>query len=157
MKIRQMGLIALSESGRALPRFETQRRYSGPQVVVAFLAAPRKSRLNSFVTDGIARNEQTAIGIIHQIGALGTGPPAVKRTLSAVAYDDQIGSNLLSKLSDLFGWLASHQLSYGVKSQVFQPGDAFIEYFFEALFHLNGCPSESYLGQQQCAAIGENG
>jgi len=105
VKMRQMGLIALSESGRALPRFETQRRYSGPQVVVAFLAAPRKSRLNSFVTDGIARNEQTAIGIIHQIGALGTGPPAVKRTLSAVAYDDQIGSNLLGKLSDpSAGW-----------------------------------------------------
>jgi hypothetical protein len=30
---------------------------------------------------------------------------------------------------------------------------AFIEYFPEAIFHLNGCPSESCLGQQQSAGI----
>ena len=27
-------------------------------------------RLDSFVTDGVAGNEKTAIGIVHQVGAL---------------------------------------------------------------------------------------
>ena len=46
------------------------------------------------------------IGIVHQVGALGTGPPTVKRTLSAMAYDDKISPDVFGEVSDFFRWLA---------------------------------------------------
>jgi hypothetical protein len=79
-----------------------------------------------------------------------------KAFLAAMPHDDKISADLSGEFSYFLGWLAPHKFGYGVKTQLFQSRDAFIEYFPEAIFHLNGCPSESYLGQQQSAGI-ENG
>ena len=71
-------------------------------------------------------------------------------------YDDKVSSDLPGEISDFFGWLTSHHLGHGVKAQLSQSCNAFIEYLLEAFFHVNRGPCESYLGQQQRAAIGEN-
>jgi hypothetical protein len=63
-----------------------------------------------------------------------------------MANDDKISPDLPREISDFFGWLASDHLGDGVKAQLFQSSNAFIEYLPEAIFHLNRCPSESYLG-----------
>jgi len=71
-------------------------------------------------------------------------------------HDDKISADLSGEFSYFFGWLAPHEFGYGVKTQLLQSCDAFIEYFLEAIFHLSGYPSEGYLRQQESAGI-ENG
>jgi hypothetical protein len=60
-------------------------------------------------------------------------------------YDDKVSSDLPGEISDFFGWLASYHLGNGVKAQLFQSGNALIEYLPEVIFHLNRCPSECHL------------
>jgi len=66
------------------------------------LATREKHRLDFFVTDNIPGNQETAIGIIHQIGPLGARPPAIKRALSAMRLAVNIGINVWATLQ---GWL----------------------------------------------------
>ena len=74
-----------------------------------------------------------------------------------MANDNKISPDLPGEVSDFFGWLASYHLGHGVKAQLSQSCNAFIEYLPEVIFHLNGCPSESHFGQQQRTGVGENG
>ena len=47
-------------------------------------------------------------------------------------------------------------LGHGIEAQLFQSGNAFIEYLREIIFYPNRCSSEGYLGQQKSTVIGEN-
>ena len=62
--------------------------------LVFCLDTREKHRLDFFVADNIPGNQETAIGIIHQIGPLGARPPAVKRALSAMPHHNKIRPNL---------------------------------------------------------------
>ena len=73
-----------------------------------------------------------------------------------MADDDKIGPNLLSEVTDFFGWLTSYQFGHGIEAQFFQSGNAFIEYLNEVIFHTNRCPGEGYLGQQKSTVFSEN-
>src|SRR6516165_2329096 len=116
----------------------------------------RKQLLYSFITNGVAGNEKTTISIVHQVGALWPRPPTIERTLSAMAHDDKVRADLLGELSDLFGRLASHQFCHGVKAQLFQPRDAFLQDLLEVFLHLSGGYSHRNLGQQQRSSLGED-
>jgi hypothetical protein len=73
-----------------------------------------------------------------------------------MAHNDKIGFDLPSKVPDFFGGLTSHQFGHGIEAQLFQSGNAFIEYLNEVIFHTNRCPGEGYLGQQKSTIFSEN-
>jgi hypothetical protein len=124
--------------------------------LVFCLDTREKHRLDFFVADNIPGNQETAIGIIHQIGPLGARPPAVKRALSAMPHHNKIRPNLPSNVPNFFSGLASHQFRRGIETQLPQSRDALVKYVREVIFHMNKCSSEARLGQQKRTGINEH-
>jgi len=73
-----------------------------------------------------------------------------------MAHNDKIGFDLPSKVPDFFGGLTSHQFGHGIEAQLFQSGDALIEYLREIIFQPNRCSGEGYLGQQKSGVVSEH-
>ena len=63
--------------------------------------------------------------------------PDLKRALSAMAHDDEIGPNLPCEVPNLFGGLTSHQLCDGIETKLPQSRNALVKHIHKVIFHLN--------------------
>ena len=73
-----------------------------------------------------------------------------------MTHDDEVGSYLPCEISDFQSGLTSHQLRNRIKTQLFQPGNALVEYFREGFFYLNRGSGVGHIGQQRRTGFGED-
>src|SRR5579863_1162220 len=87
--------------------------------------------------------------MIDEIGTAGTRPPAHKRVLLAMAYDDKIRLNLSSEIANFDGGLTSDQLGDRIEAKLLQPLHTFVEDANKSNFSLSRCSGVVSISQGQ--------
>ena len=73
-----------------------------------------------------------------------------------MADNDEISPNLPCEGPNYFSGLTSPQLCDRIETQLPQPGNAFVKYFHDGIFHLNERSGVGYVSQQRNTGIDED-
>jgi hypothetical protein len=119
------------------------------ELISVAAARATQKRIDSFVTNEVASDQETAIRVVHQVCALRPRPPAIKGALSPVTHDDEIGIDFSGELSNFFRGLPSHKLGDWIEAKLSQATNTLIEYFLESFLYLDRCPCQSHFGKQK--------